>query len=286
MGQFRLFSHLINRFRVRSLAVLLAGILAWPGTLLAIGSPNSNEGYLSTTQSVENERYEEISDLPLIAPPPPTGPDLRSRIFNNQLSKEFRESYEDKFGRTAAERTYYAPNKYTYFDDPYTLNGTPEDISGQRRAFGEYMIRRLLEYHVDNYAKNDPGVKPLWEAKEKLSNIKAEVQRMKFDARYDFAGNTLDVREEGPYFNSKLTFQMGGGSPGGVGETIFSVSRGLTPTVGLEGRYYFTDGVISWITSKSLTPQLSSTFTVSTFTKPVGTTVRESLYLAGLSYTF
>jgi hypothetical protein len=92
-----------------------------------------------------------------------------------------------------------------------------------------------------------------------------------------------------PWVNSKVSVQMDPGSfgPGPVQETIFSIGKPVTKTISLEGYYYLTDGVVSVVGRKALAPRLGTSLTVSTFTKDTGgRSRRESLYLAGLSYSF
>ena len=56
--------------------------------------------------------------------------------------------------------------------------------SAHQSDYGQYVLRRLSEYHVDNFAKSDPSVRPLWEAKEKLSKVNVQVQKVKVDMEY------------------------------------------------------------------------------------------------------
>lgn len=266
-------------------AIFLMGIFAVPH---AFGARHygPHSGYLETTKG---ERDTQVEDMILVQPPESLGPTLRERIFNDKLSKEFRDRYEEKFGRTEVERIYHSPNRYTYYDDVYGFDGSVQDMNDERRRFGEFMIRRLAEYHVDSYAKSDPSVRPLWEAKERLSQVKLEVSRFRFDVKYSISGNTLDVNAVNPWLStSRVRLHMNSGAfgPGPVEETIVSLGRNLTNTVVLEGHAYLTDGIFSVLARKSLSERLATTATFSTFFKDQGTSIRESLYLSGLSYTF
>ncbi len=237
-------------------------------------------GYLS---SVENKDSDPGIEVPVVVKPADDGPTLREKIFNPELSKEFKDRYEDKFGRTEPERIYNSPNKYTYYDDLYTLQGTQEQVNIQKRDFGDYMIRRLIEYHADRYAKSDPQVRPIWEAKERLSQVKVEVQEVKFDAKYSLAGNILDLRARSPWFDTKVSLILRGATPT---ETIVSVTKDLTSSLNIEGRFLSADAKTTTILSKKLRQNLNSTLTFSTFTGSSLLSVRESLYLAGLGYIF
>jgi len=244
-----------------------------------------HEGYLVTT---EGERESRIEEMLVIQPPAAEGPTLHDRIFDSKLSQEFRERYEEKFGRTEVQRVYNSPNKYTYYDDLYGFRGTPQEVDDEKRRFGEFMIRRLTEYHVDNYARNDPKVRPVWEAKEKLSNVQLQVAQFRLDMAYSIAGNTLDLVVVNPWVSSKVTLLMDPGrfGPGPVDETIVSASRALTEATSVESHYYLNDGIASLILKRAHSANLATSLTASTFTKAEGKSTRETLYLAGLSFGF
>ncbi len=237
-------------------------------------------GYIA---AVKEERTEAVLDLEIFVPPPPLT-SLKSRIFNDKLSREFTDRYEAKFGRTEQQRVFNSPNRLTYYSDLWGFRGTAEEKDNEKRKFGEFMLRRLAEYHIENYAKNDPSVRPIWEAKEKISQVKMQIgKRVKFHAKYSISGNSVDIRIDNPWLLTKITMQMGGG---GVEETILSTSRSLTPTVSVESHWYTTDGVAALIARKALTPTIGTSLTASTFTHEHGKSQRESLYLAGVSYVF
>jgi hypothetical protein len=245
-----------------------------------------HNGYLA---SVDGERDLVIEDLVIIPPPPPLGPPLRERIFNEKLSREFRDRYDEKFGRTEVEQVYNSNNRFTVYDETWGAGGTLQELSEERQKFGDYMLRRLLEYHVDSYAQNDPQVRVVWEAKERLSNINVEVRQFRFDMNYQLAGNTFDLKVVNPWVSTaRVRLQMNPGSfgPGPVDETFISIGRPVSRKLAIESHYAVTDGVVSLIGRTPLTPALGASLTASTFTKSSGTSRRESLYLAGLSYRF
>ncbi len=243
-------------------------------------SYSAHSGYLATT---EGERQVVSEDLVAIAPPD-DGPSLHDRIFNEKLTKEFTDRYEQKFGRTEQQRAYLAPNNNTYYNDLFGFQGTPRETNDERRRFGEFMLRRLAEHHVESYAKNDPKARVVWEAKEKLSNVRLAVgRRVKVSAKYSISGNSADINLQNPWVQTKVTLFMGDSF---VRETIVSLTRALTSTVSAETHYYFDDGVVSLIGRKSFTPALGASITASTYTHHGGTSRRESLYLTGVSYTY
>ncbi len=234
-----------------------------------------HSGYVS---SVADEKSDDGIEIPFINKPADTTVPIKDRIFNSEISKEFKTRYEDQFGRTEAERVYNSPNKDTYYDDLYTMNGTPQQVDDQKRAFGNYMAARLVEYHFDKYMKSDPSVRTIYEAKERLSKVNVEVDQVKFDAKYELAGNTLDLRANAPWFSTQFTL-----SPS---QRIVSLTRMQSSTMGLEARYLMLDQKVAAIINKRLTKALALSFTASGCTGDSTISQRETLYLGGLSLAF
>lgn len=240
-------------------------------------------GYVS---DVKNERTEVSVELVWIQNPN-TDALLRERIFNQTLSREFRERYEQRFGQTEIERVFLAPNRTSYYNDVYGVKGTPQEISDERRKFGEFMVRRLAEWHVENYAKNDPSARVVWEAKERISNMKVEVASFRIDAQYSIAGNILDIKMVNPYVQSKLSLLMNPDQfgPGPVDEALLSVFKAVNSRYAVEGRWRVTDGFVSLIQYRPL-GSWSGSLTASAAIHGAGRSARETLWLAGVSRTF
>lgn len=244
-------------------------------------------GYLATT---ENERATRSKEMVVLQPPPPlVQGSINERLFNPKLTREFREQYEQKFGRTQVEQVFNSPNRYSYSYDLYGFRGTPEELDAEKRRYGDFVLRRLLEYHVDNYAQRSPRLRPAWEAKERLKEFKVEVGEVRLDAQYSIAGNTFDLNMPNPYFPmTRVRLQMDPAAfgPSTVDETVVSIGRSLTPSTFVESHYAASDGTLAFILRKAFTPSFGGTLSESTFLKDQGRTVRESKYLAGFSYIF
>ena len=297
MGSSKGFAHfnrVLNRLMTSILAlfapIFMMAMVAFLASMISITAfardYEANSGYLATT---EGERGTEEKDLILPPPPPDNSPNLKAVIFNDKLNKEFKDKYEQVFGHTELEQVLNSPNRNTYYNDIYGFQGSAESYDQARSDFGNYVIRRLAEYHVDNYAKTDPNVRPLWEAKERLSQVKVEIQKVRFDVAYSIAGNTFDVKAVNPWLTTcqvRLQMNPGAFGPGPIDETIISLGRPITPTISAESHYYVTNGIVDFITRKSLTAALGISLTLSTFTNSTGTTPRESRYLSGLGYRF
>lgn len=232
-------------------------------------------GYVS---SLTNEIKDDGVEIPFIDKPASNQLSLKEKIFNSELSKEFKDRYEDKFGRTEPERVYNSPNKQTYYDDLYTYQGTSAQVDEQKRDFGNYMMARLVEWHADNYLKSDPSMRPVYEAKERLSQVKVEVDEVKLDGKYSLAGNFIDLTARAPLFDTKITI--------GSNQRILSFTRAQSPSLGLEARYLDIDKKAAGIVTKRISKTLATSFTASACTGDSTASIRETLYLSGLSYNF
>lgn len=267
------------RAKIQILLLVIVALLTMAGFAQA-RDYSRHEGY---TNEVDKERTVQVSELNLIAAPAPLGPPLQQQIFDEKLTKDFRERYEQKFGRTEAERVYNSPNRFTYYNDLYAFKGSPQEEDGEKRAFANYMVKKLAEYHVENYAKNDPKVKPMWEAKQRFSQMQVQSKSFKLKARYDLVGGKADIEVINPIVDARYTLDMNGTN---IDESILVLGRPVTETIRLESRYKQVEGIVAFIGSKTFTPTLSTNITVSTFTNDSTKSVRESLYLAGASYVF
>lgn len=270
-----------------ALASLVCILFSLDGAPMAAGAESRRKvprGYVS---DVKAERGEVSLELVWVQNPD-NGSLLSTRIFNETLSREFKERYEQRFGQTEIERVFLAPNRTTYYNDVYGVKGTPQEISDERRKFGEFMVRRLAEWHVENYAKNDPSVRVVWEAKERISNLKVEVASFRLDAQYSIAGNIFDIKLVNPYVQSKLSLLMNPDQfgPGPVDEALLSVYRPVSSRYAVEGRWRVTDGFLSLIQYRPLGRSWSGTLTTSAAIHGAGRSPRETLWLAGASRTF
>jgi hypothetical protein len=253
-----------------------------------------HEGYVESTLA---ERGAQSSDLQLISELPSDGLSLRDQIFNAQLTHEFQEKYNDKFGRTDAEHIFRSPNRTSYYNDVW-FRGSPEEYSEQRRQFGDYMLKRLGEWHLDNYMKTNPSARGIYELKEKVSSMNVKVQSFQFDMRYEIAGNTADLVVKNPYVRTaKVRLQMNPGAfgPSTVDETIVTLGTNLSRTVSFETFYSMPLDNISFVATKGLAPGLAATASFVDAQRDRGPDsargltsqwIRESIYLAGLSYVF
>ena len=225
-------------------------------------------GYVS---NLKDEKEIENKELDLVAKPSGYDPErIKEKIFNDELSQEFRENYESQFGYTEAEQHYNLPTRLStnsgVDDGSSSAYFIPDhEIKDRKRDFGNYMLRRLTEYHADNYAKNDPAIRPAYEFKDKVTNGKVEVAPgYKVDAKYSLAGNSVNVKFQNPYVRSGAKVDLGGTSQA-VREATMNVGREVTRTVNLDSYYKYNLGQVSLVGTKRLTSRLSTSLTGAMF---------------------
>ena len=199
---------------------------------------------------------------------------------------EFRRRYEDRFGSTEALRLYYQPNKFeTFNDDETQVRESVQTDNDAKRSYAQYMLRRLVEYHAETYFKSDPSLKGVWAAKEAVSHASAGTRNYKLKAGYNLGANVVELNFLNPYVNTRMVSQV---SKAPNNDNVFVLSRDLTTTIGVEGRYQYSLGTVSFVGSKKITPDLGAniTFARSALNYSINSVVREDIFLGGLTYNY
>lgn len=252
----------------------------------AFAAAKPTEGYVD---DVVKERSERFIEIYLLATPQPPETNLQAEIFNAKLSKEFRDRYQEKFGQMDTDSIIYQPTKFSMMDEN---RGAVENIeleNEKRRAFAEYMTKRLSEYHVDNYFKSQPNMRAVYEAKERLQNIKVQVNKnMRLNAQYSLAGNILDLIFENPWVDAKLALEMNPSSfgPSNVQESRIWLGHNLSKNTRLNSNAAFTDGIALVEFIRSFNNNLSVSVGASTYFRNSGTSEREHRALVGLTHFY
>lgn len=264
--------------RVFSLLCLLAFVLGWTK---AQGEALPN-GYVSDVSAEKSQKFYEV----YLFVSHPKEPSLHDMIFN-PLTKEFKEKYREKFGTLDTESlafrssTMGGTNQY-----PYMV----EEEQAKRKSFAEYMTKRLMEYHVDNYMKTQPQMKPVMEVKEKIQNVKVEVTKeVRVNVQYNFAGNTADVILDNPYCDSKLSLEMDPSAfgPTETQETRIWLSKDLTSSVKANSNVALTDGIAYGDLTRTFPKQnIATSLGLSNYFRNAGTSPRELKYILGFSHVF
>ncbi|MBX3020819.1 MAG: hypothetical protein KF799_04020 [Bdellovibrionales bacterium] len=238
------------------------------------------------TFEVAEEKNKRDIELVMIDQPVDLRPRGNSQLVNEKLSKEFQEQYKYRFGQTQAEQVINSPAR----TDEYTVytgqNVTLQDYQMYQRQFAEYMGRRLTEYHVDNWVKNDPGLRPVYELKDRVSNLNVEMKKgYKLNWRYNFAGPSMDASVENPYdVLFKVRVEMTGiiSSPA---ETIYTLGYPLSPRLRVEGLWRQVDGLYQVVFTRQMSRQIGVSLTGSMDRRPEGPTVQQDLVLVGFSWS-
>jgi hypothetical protein len=154
-------------------------------------------GYIA---EVAKEREQVIHELLWIPNDLDDEKAIQKKIFDTTLTKEFTSRYEFVFGSTEAQRNIDAPNRFDELTYDNGVRVTPEEDVARKREFGEYMTRRLVEYHVDLYMKNSESVRPVYELKDAISNVNVAVAGgYGVNLNYSIAANHLTAKLTNPY---------------------------------------------------------------------------------------
>lgn len=237
------------------------------------------------TFEVKEEKDRHDVEMVMLDPPPPLESKPRV-IVNEKLTREFQQQYEYRFGRTQTEQVLNSPSRqdsYTYYTGESL---TIQDYTRYQRQFAEYMARRLTEYHVDNFVKTDPTLRPVYELKDRVGRLDVTVKKgYNVKWRYNFAGPSMDITVENPYeIDFRIRMEMGGiiSKPS---EYIWTASYPINKRVSVSGVYKQTDGLYQVVFSRKVNSHVSTTLTGSIDSLPAGPTVQQNLILVGLSWS-
>lgn len=237
---------------------------------------------------VRKERQERFYEIFLFVQPPPQERPLSEYIFNAELSREFRTTYRDRFGQLDTESIAYQRTDFSRLEANKAHVRDIEAHNAARRAYAEYMMKRLAEWHVDNYVKSEPAMRPVYEAKEKLKNVEVKVnQETKLRMQYSLAGNTMDFILENPYVDSRLFVIM---DPKAFGPTSpqdrhLILGKSLPRRFRLQNVWYEFGGMTFIELIKSHTPRFSTSYGLLTAYQRRDF-LQEQRYTWGLGYSF
>ena len=77
-------------------------------------------------------------------------------VFDSRLSRELRLNYRKQFGETAAEQNLQLPQRYEQVAYTNGVRVSFQQDFDRQREFGNYVFKRLSEYHLDNFFKSNP----------------------------------------------------------------------------------------------------------------------------------
>jgi hypothetical protein len=244
-------------------------------------------GYLTEVQTERDQRFYEIF---IFAAPPAKEKPLLDIIFNEQLSREFKEKYRERFGQLDTSTIVYQPTKFSIMDENRGAVLKIEIENTKRKEFGEFMVKRLIEWHVDNYFKTEPSMRPVYELKEKLSHVQVEVTKTtKLNAQYSFSDNSIDLIIDGPHFDSsKITLLMDPKQfgPGPVQDEKLYLTKALSKKLTWIGTATAVDGIASTELVRTYKSNWSTSIGTLAAFKDGGPSPRETKYMVGLGHSY
>ncbi len=269
--------------KIHGMVIILVFSLA--GGAFGQSASDVHPGYIS---NVEEERYSRDVEINLVSLPPEPESPTPWEIFDDELTREFKFRYEERFGRSDAERNLISPGRFDQYEYQTGVSVSVEEDQRRKRVFGEFMMKRLTEHHLDQYAKSKPAFQKVYELKEKISNATVEVQKgYKVRLRYSFSGNYLLFRVENPYdIRTAVTMEMDPSrfGPSEVQETIVSLGYPVTSTIDLQSDLRVNSGDYAIVATKFIHSTLSTSLTAASYSAQVDRAEPEDLILLGLTW--
>lgn len=214
---------------------------------------------------------------------------FKDKIFDHKLTLEFQQRYKEQFGSTDVEVTYRDRSRLDYVQGPNGELISYRQNDERELAFGNYMFRRMGEYHFENISKTEENLRQVQAVKERVTNYEVSIAKgYGVKSNYSISGNFFDVNFINPYIGSRARLEMDPKQfgPGKVRETRIALNKDLTRSISMESNILIVDGIISVVTRKRLTPLSHVSLTGSTFVKSQGASIREHLGLLGYGLSF
>ena len=261
-------------------SIVIIGILR---EFPAIGEPLDQGYYLSDLTKEHDESYQEIF---LFSEPAPSSTELSRLIFSPELTREFRLKYVEQFGTVDADALAYRDPKYAEMNDDNRASPTADQASiNARQTFGEYMMKRLLDWHLDNYMKSNSNLRQVYEAKDKISHAQVQINpQSKFEMQYSIAGNFVDFSFLNPAMDAKVTMFMDPGvfGPANNIENKLLIGRQLDLKTRVNVSATSNDGIATLEIVRHLRGNLSTNIIGSTWFQAAGISPRETRSAVGL----
>ncbi|MEZ4872832.1 MAG: hypothetical protein R2827_11480 [Bdellovibrionales bacterium] len=248
-------------------------------------SVGEHPGYVDNVNAEFDELVEEVHP---IMDPRANDPSFNEFLFTGKLIKEFRNKYEDMFGRTDEEQIRMARNRFEDMEYGPNLRVTPEEDSLRRQNYGNFVLRRLTEHHLDQYARNNEDLKQVYEVKTRLSNLDVETEQgYSFNLNFRLSDNSVHMKFMNPLeIDTRVSLYMNPDAlgPSSVVERQISFNYQLNQSTSL-GTYYKTeDGIVTLVAVKRIDKDLSASITGKTYVEPEGITARENSVIFGISW--
>ena len=217
------------------------------------------------------ERQNLIYEVNMLAAPDPKEVQLKDVLFNADLSREIRSRYVDKFGSVDTEALIYRNTRYAEMPDKAPDQSTFDSTRNERKQFGEFILKRLLEWHVDEKMKSTPELKKAYEVKQALSEMSVPVSKdSKLEVRISIVGDSVDILYLNPYFNTRYAIDPV------KGENKLIFSQALDKKTILQTDIHEKDGIASIELQKLISINTTASLKESSWFSPTGTSPRET----------
>lgn len=217
----------------------------------------------------------------MLALPDPVLTKLDDMIFNSELRKEFRGRYIDIFGTVDTEALTYRNTQYAEMNERTPDQATFENSRTQRRQYGEFVIKRLVEWHADNYMKSEPELRKVYDAKEAISNIAVPVsQNVRLDMNISLAGDIIEFTLHNPYLETRYVIDPK------QQENKLIVSKSYDEKTKLQAEALEKDGIAAFEIQRMMTKKISAVLRESSWYNPTGKSERETKTSLNFGYMF
>lgn len=237
----------------------------------------SHPGYLS---DVAGERSQVSREVVIVSPAATLLAPVPPMILTEKMSKEFSQEFRYRFGFTEFEQVAFTSNRFVSAGENGRLVPVDEFIDKQQ-AFGEYMMRELAEYHVDNYLKGHRNTRVVYQVKEAISNVEVKAAgsyKLKF--RYKISSNRMVIKLEKPNekFHQQIDTKLDGK------QVAVRLGYDISKTVRVGTDYAPIDQVISLRGEKRLAASFAVSVTGQSFQKGTISTPKQERILLGLGW--
>ncbi len=151
-------------------------------------------------------------------------------IFNQRISREFKDRYERTFGDTHIEQAHRLPMMGSESRVSFRHLHRPEENLQKQRAFGEYVAQRLADHHLDIYLKESKRGKAIQQVKEKVQNSRVQLsESTRVRTRFMLLNQQLDVAVENPLLTTRILWDPS------LSQPYLIVTRKATSKLSLRG---------------------------------------------------
>ena len=198
------------------------------------------------------------------------------KIFNQRISREFKDRYERTFGDTHIEQAHRLPMMGGESRVTFRHLHRPEENLEKQRAFGEYVAQRLADHHLDRYLKESRRGKAIQRVKEQVQNTQVRLSSStRVRTRFMLLNQQLDVSVINPMVTTRVLWDPS------LSQPYLILTRKATRKLNLRGHIDWSRSHYRLSASERVNPLLTATLTGISRKR---TEAQEYMVVAGLSY--